>query len=162
MEIFNACFKNLVFTRVDEKQGYVIYGASIATGLAGGHKQYVLLFVPSHLTFKTQARIHELPWQNLQTRNLIYSYRLKEQSWVLPRNIPNILLEIRSRNKQYSTYSAVGFPFEILLLHKPKKKTIYQYHNKIMLAAVISTFSAVFNYIGETPSLLHTPCTSLC
>ncbi len=156
MEIFNTCFKDLVFTRVNEKQGYVIYGAGIATGLAGGHKQYVLLFVPSYLAFKPQARIHELSWQNLQTRNLVNSYRLKGQSWVLPRDISNILLKVQSRSKKYSTYSADKFPFEILLLHDPKKKTIYQYHNKIMLEATISTFSAVFNYIGKTPSLLHT------
>lgn len=156
MEIFNACFKDLVFTRVDEKQGFVIYGAGIATGLGGGHSRYVLLFVPVHLAFKNQARIYDLPWQNLQTRNLAYSYRLKSQQWVLTRDIPDVLLEIRQRDKSYSTYAAEGFPFEVLLLHDPKKKTIYQYHNKIMLDAAISTFDAVFNYIGEVHSLLHT------
>jgi len=156
MDVFNSYFKDLVFTRVDEKQGFVIYGAGIATGLGGGHKRYVLLFVPNHLAFKTQSQISELPWQNLQTRDLTYSYRLKNQPWLMPRDAPDVLLEVRSRNKQYSTYGSSELPFEILLLHDSKKKTIYQYNNKIMLSAAINTFNGVFNYIGEIPSLLHT------
>lgn len=156
MDAFNSYFKDLIFTRVDEKQGFVVYGAGIATGLGGGYMHYVLLFVPSHLAFKTQSRINELPWQNLQTRNLTYSYRLKSQPWVMPRDIPDVLLEVKSRNKQYSTYISDDIPFEILLLHDSKKKTIYQYNNKINLSAAINTFNGVFNYIGEVPSILHT------
>lgn len=156
MDILNSFFKNLIFTRVDEKQGYIIYGACVSSGLGAGTKRYILLFVPSHLAFKNQGKIDDLPWQNLQTRQLSYSYRLKHQSWTLPRGADNIVLHVQKRDKNYSTYKAQNFPFEVLLLHNPKKKTSYQYHNKLGLKSSIETFSAVFNYTGDTYPIFHT------
>ena len=156
MEIFNKYFENLVFTRIEEKQGFVIYGAGIAAMFGAGMQRYILLFIPSHLAFKNQAKISELSWQNLQTRSLAYSYKLKAQSWNMARDVPDILLNVAERNKNYSTYKGNDFPFEILLLHDPKKKTSYQYHNKIMISAAVETFNAVFNYIGKSSPLLYT------
>lgn len=150
MDILNNCFRDIIFTKVDEKNGFSIYGAGIATGLGGGYKNYVLVFVPDNFATQKHSRIHDLQWQNLQTRNLVYSYRLKSQHWVLPDDVPDIMLYISSRTKEYSVYTSPGFPFEILLLHDSKKKTIYQYNNKIMLSSAINTFNSVFNYLGET------------
>ena len=44
--ILNEYFKNLIFSRVADQQGYTIYGAGISSSLAGV-KRYVLLFVKS-------------------------------------------------------------------------------------------------------------------
>ena len=159
MELFNECFKDLVFTRVDEKMDYVIYVAGISTGLGAGVQRYILLFVPKHLAFANQSRIEDLQWQNLQTRQLSYSYRLKKQPWAIPREFKDILLSIKDRKKAHSVYTAADdrFPFEILLLHDAKKKTSFQYHNKLTLTAAIDTFNAVFNYTGEMSQPMYAP-----
>lgn len=164
MDIFNAYFQNLIFTKVDSKEGFAIYGAGIASGLAGGVKRYVLLFVPESQAYKRQARIYELSWQNLQTRSLSGSYRLKSQTWTLPRNVPDVLFEIKERTKTHSLYVSTHIPFELVLLHNPKKKTIYQYNSKIMLSGAVEIFNTVFNFVNpnksEIPSANYT-CTDI-
>jgi hypothetical protein len=158
MEVINSYFKDLIFTRVDEKQGFIVYGAGLASGLAGGIIRYVLLFVPKHYATKNQAHISELKWQNIQTRELPYSYRLKRQVWVIPRGSDDILLHIKDRTKTHSEFYAEGLPFEILLLHNPKKKTLLQYHDKITLTAAIETFNMVCSYTGgyfSAPPPIH-------
>lgn len=150
MDLLNEYIKTLIFTRVDDKQGYAIYGAGIAGMFGGGKQRYILLFVPIHLATTNQARASDLPWQNLQTRNLTYSYRLKKQSWNPPQELPNPQFQVTERNNKYSIYHGPeGFPFEVLLLHDPKKKTKYQYHNHLSLYGVLETFNSVVNYIGE-------------
>lgn len=157
MEVINSYFKNLIFSKVDEKEGFVIYGVCVTSGLGGGTKRYVLLFVPKHLAFKPKARIHELAWQNLQTRELAYSYKLPQQRWTRPRDAYDEEIFVKDRNTKHSLYSC-SLPFEILLLHTPKKKTIYQYRNKLAISSALETFNAIFNYVGETsPFLLRPP-----
>lgn len=155
MDVINSYFKNLVFTKVDEKQGFIIYGAGVASGLGGGSKRYVLLFVPSHLAFTNRGRITDLPWQNLQTRQLTYSYRMKSQHWALQRDTSDFILEVKERHKNYSSYACRDLPFEILLLHDPQKKTLYQYRNRLTLAAALGMFNTVVNYVGETAPLMY-------
>ena len=167
MDIINHFFSKLVFTKVEEKtteQGtrFFVYGAGVKGSLGNG-RRYVLLFVPYHLAIQRQAKIHELPWQNLQTRTLGEdAYRLKIQQWTLPRDAPDILLQVIRRNSHHSEYVGyvpnphgpqyppLDFPFEILLLHNRKKKTKYQYNDRLMLSTAIDTFNAVFNHTGET------------
>lgn len=151
MDLLNSYFKNLIFTKIEEKENHMLYGAGIASGLAGGKKRYVLLFVPKQFAIPHKARIHELKWQNLQTRELQYSYNLKNQSWKLGRELQDIILEVQDRNKKFSTYASTNgnFPFEVLLLNNPKKKTIYQYRNKLTLTAAVEIFNTLFNYTGE-------------
>jgi len=158
MDILNDYFKDLVFSRVEEKQGHVIYAARVPSMLGGGVKRYILLFVPSHLAFKTKAKIYELAWENLQTRALSYSYRIPQQNWRPPRIDDDIILQISNRGKQYSTYvpqSVDSFPFEILLIHDSKKKTKFQYHNRLSVIAALDTYNSVFNYIGELSPISH-------
>lgn len=159
MDIINSYFKSLIFSQVEEKQGYTIYGASIAGSLGGGTVRYILLFVPSHLAVKKKAKIYDLPWKNLQTRELQYSYRLPKQAWNPERELPDPVFNIVKRDKKSSQYSQVEgyFPFEVLLLHNPKKKTVYQYRNKITLSAILRTFSSVFNYVGEVAPMHYIP-----
>jgi hypothetical protein len=150
MELLSKYLETLQFTRVEDKQGYAIYGAGIAGMFGAGKQRYILLFVPSHLATTNQARASELPWQNLQTRNLHYSYRLKKQSWNPPQELPNPQFRVMERKDKNSTYlGPPDFPFEVLLLHDPKKKTKYQYNNNLSLYGVLESFNSVFNYIGE-------------
>jgi len=102
------------------------------------------------LAIFNHARASELPWKNLQTRNLQYSYNLKKQSWKPPQELPNPLFRVTKRKNEHSTYSGPpNFPFEVLLLHDLKKKTKYQYHNSLSLYGILESFNSVFDYVGE-------------
>nr|QBK85543.1 MAG: uncharacterized protein LCMAC101_01300 [Marseillevirus LCMAC101] len=160
MDILNKYLEKLQFKRVEDKGGYAIYGAGIAGMFGAGKQRYILLFVPSHLAIPQRARASELPWKNLQTRNLQYSYNLKKQSWNPPKELPNPQFQVVERGNKYSSYvGPPDIPFEVLLLHDLKKKTKYQYHNHLSLYGVLESFSSVFNYIGEprTTPIYHTP-----
>jgi len=161
MDILNKYFEKLRFTRVDEKQTptgqrFAVYGAGIEGLFGDGRARYVLLFVPAHLAIKTQAHIHELPWETLQTRSLHYSYRLKGQPWH-PRNLPDPTLVITRREKTHSTYyGPQNFPFEVLLLHDSRKKTHLQYYDKMRVSAALETFASVFVYRGQVSPMEYT------
>lgn len=147
MEIINDYFKDLVFTKVVEnKEGYAIYGAGVSSGLGGDKSRYVLLFVPVMYATKSRSKIENLMWKNLQTRNLEDSYKLKSQRWFLPKDNPDFLLTVQKRTKDYSSYESPDLPFEILLLHNPRKKTEFQYRNKLALSSAIDMFETIINY----------------
>ncbi len=156
MDLINNYFSKLVFTRVEEKQGYVIYGAHAGGSFGGGYRRYILLFVPSHLAFKKKAKIFELAWKNLQTRFLRDSYNIPKQTWYPPSSLQNPSLRCTKRHKEYSNYESTNFPFEIILLHNKKNKSIYQYNNNITLAGAFETYNSVFNYVGNTNPLSYT------
>ncbi len=162
MEILNKYFEQLLFTKVDEKQmptgqRFTVFGAGIKGMFGDGNNRYVLLFVPEHLAVQKQARIYELPWENLQTRSLRYSYRLKKQKWDPPRNLQDVELRVADRTKTHSVYlGPEWFQFEVLLLHNPRKKTQYQYRNKMRISSALETFSSVFNYTGEVSPMNFT------
>ena len=141
MDLLNKYLETLQFTRVEDKQGYAIYGAGIAGMFGAGKQRYILLFVPSHLAISNRARASDLPWKNLQTRNLQYSYNLKKQSWNPSQELPDPQFRIMERKDKYSTYMGPpNFPFEVLLMNDPKKKTRYQYHNNLNLYSVLESF----------------------
>ena len=152
MDLLNKYFESLTFYYIEEKQGYAIYGAAIHSHMAGDKQRYVLVFVLSHLAVQKTAKLRELPWLNLQTRLCLKTvYRLKPQFWKFPYELQNITFRVTNRNNSYSSYRAESeeFPFEVLMIHKPKKKSIYQYHSSINLHWAIDQFDTVFNYIGE-------------
>jgi len=152
MDLVNKYLEALQFTRVEDKQGYAIYGAGIAGMFGAGNQRYILLFVPFHLAVTNRARASDLPWQNLQTRNLQYSYRLKKQPWNPPQSLPNPQFQVTERKNKHSSYvGPPGFPFEVLLLHDPKKKTKFQYNNHLSLYGVLESFNSVLNYTGAPP-----------
>lgn len=147
MDIINEYFKDLLFTKVvDNKEGYAIYGAGVSSGIGGQTARYVLAFVPVVYATKKHSKIENLMWKNLQTRNLVDSYKLKSQRWTYERNIFDFLLTVQDRNSKHTSYENPDFPFEILLLHNPKKKTLYQYPNKINLSSAIEIFETIINY----------------
>jgi len=157
-ESINQAFQSLIFTKAETKGGYATYAAGVASGLAGGFHRYVLAFVPENLAKTNQAKIHELSWQNIQTRQLTYSYRMKPQSWNIPRDFNDIILSVIRRSNEESVYASHHFPFEVRLLHDTKKKTQYQFNNKLNLSAALSTFACVIDY--KEPIQSNIPSTS--
>lgn len=156
MELINRYFGSMLFVKTEEKEGYIIYAAKIVSSYSDGSGTYVLAFVPTHLAIKTRAYLYELPWHNIQTR-LIKSYRrLPDQRWNPERNLPTIVFSLTERGDRFSRYRTEdGSPFELLLLHDPKKPTKYQYHDRINLITALNTFRSVINYTGsESPLLL--------
>ena len=162
MDVINKYFNQLVFTRLEEKrtpsgQTFFIYGAGIEGMFEDGKSRYVLLMVPTHLSIKAQARINELPWDNLQTRRLHYSYRLKKQPWKPSRDLQDVPLHVTKREQRHSIYKCPqAFPFEVLLLHDPRKKSKYQFHNKIRLSAALETFASSIKYTGQVSPMIYT------
>jgi len=153
--LINEYFSNLIFTRVEKKlagnQEFFVYAASLTGRFEDGRSRYILLMVPSHLAILAKAKISDLSWDNLQTRRLPLPYKLPQQSWVPPRDLPDILLEVNERKTKYSMYRVREFdrfPFDVLLLHSPSKRTKYQFHNKLMLSACLDTFSCSIVYKG--------------
>lgn len=162
MELLNEYFESLVFQYAEEKQGYVLYAAAV-NGLVGGDKmRCIIAFVPAHLGIQNKARLSNLPWKNLQARVCPKStYKLSIQAWkppLLNSDIPEVMLSVIKRDQNYSTYRVdskckENFPFEVLMINSPKKKTMYQYPNSMNLHWAIDQFSTVFNYIEDQVQL---------
>jgi hypothetical protein len=177
MEILNNYFKNLIFTYIEEKQGYAVYVAAISTYTSADEMKYVLAFVPSHLGIQNNCRLHELPWKNLQTRICPKSaYKVRAQHWKSPVNSIDISFKIVSRADKYSKYCVDNdkrrnkydrndsidptFPYEVLMVHNPKKHTVFQFPNKMNLDFTIDQFRTIFNYVGNNvynPVINQTP-----
>lgn len=161
MEIVNSYFSTVVFTKVespDEK--HVMYAAVTSGFLMGDMRQVILLYVPTHLAIKTKAYIYELPWVNLQTRHVKNpKWGLARQQWVLPRDRrhPDINLDLGHREQKWSSFSATdGSPLAVLMMHDPKKKSVYQWPSKLRLSAALASFWCVINYTGSVNPLFYT------
>lgn len=143
-EIFNAYFEKLVFIKVDKKEDYTIYAASINSSFGDGKKEYVLLFVPVHMSIADRALIQDLHWKSLQTRILANGYKLKPQKWEIPRGLQSPMFNIIDRSQTRSKYVLEGFnDMEMILQHDPKKNSKMQYHNKLNIIAALSTFKCI-------------------
>lgn len=149
ISIINDQFSDIVFTNVGTKGNICIYAACIASQLAGGYKRYVLLMTNTcSINPAANCSISDVNWHVFQTRQLYDSYKLRPQRWT-PKKITDIVLRNVGRSARESKYqpeSCIGSeqPYDITLLHDPKKKTEFQYHNKITLIAAIESFGLVF------------------
>jgi hypothetical protein len=172
MDIINKCFDGVVLVKVENKEGFSIYAAALNSSFGDGNKQYILAFVPEHLSILEKAHLGELQWENVQTRLLSNGYKLPtgksmpQQKWVIPKGVENFMFNIKNRDESKSRYSAEGHPLELILIHDPKKKSQYQYHNKFNLLAALSSFrcviSCTFGTGGGGPgSVKGVPITSL-
>jgi hypothetical protein len=157
MNILNTYFDTLVFYYIEEKKGLAVYVASVAGMLGGDKMRCVIAFVPVHLGIVDKAKLKDLPWVNLQMRICPKgTYKTVAQKWKAPVNnceIPDITLAVIDRDKTYSkcvsTSPSVYFPFDVLMIHSPKKNTIYQYPNTMNLHWAIDQFNTVFNLQKE-------------
>jgi len=150
MEIINDYFSTLIFSKVDIKNDFCVYAAGIYTGLAGEAKRYIFIFVHESKAFKQKGKIYEFEWVSIQTRELTGSYRLNKQYWKIDRDLPDLKLSVVNRGQDKSIYSFNDPSLYFLkceLIHNQKKKTIYQYHNKITLSGAIETFNMVISLI---------------
>jgi hypothetical protein len=157
MDIINYYFKGLNFKHIQDKQNFAIYVAAIKT-LLTEQQQYVIVFVPSHLAINQVANLAELSWQNLQTRLLpSKTYAILPQNWGPPKDAKNLDLILVERKDQHSIYECktIEFPFEILMLHMAKKKSIYQYQENINLHWALNQFNTVLNYIGKIHPIVN-------
>ena len=157
MDLVNQYFRGLIFTQVDEKKDgnlvYTVYGAGINGSLGDGSERYVLLFVPSHLAIRRQSKIEDLHWVNIQTRTIKEGYRLKHQSFAPPRDINDPTFHAIERTNSFTKYkSNDAKELEILLIHDPKKKSMYQYQLNISLFTALETFKSVTNYSSSSES----------
>lgn len=161
MEIINKYFESLRFKYIKEQQNYAIYVAAIDNLLGGDKRQFVIVFVSSHLGIQDNVGLNKLPWTNLQTRLCPTStYNVRPQPWKPPNDVINLDLKIVNRDDNYSTYTCadtyMNFPFEILMIHSPTKKTTYQFPNLINLYWSINQFNTIFNYVGDQHPMLIT------
>jgi hypothetical protein len=161
MQYINEFFETLVFKYIEEKQGYGVYGAGIASLIGGDMQKVVLAFVPKHLAVKQQARLASLPWKNVQLRTVpLQSYNLRPQAWVFPHGMSNFSIRVRDRSDRYTTYvpeitTEMDFPFDVLLIHDPRKKSNLQYPNTTTFHWAADQFKTVLNYVGPDHPIHH-------
>ena len=149
MEILNAYFNGLVFFKVEQKENFTVYAASISSSFGDGTKTYALAFVPVHMAILNKGYLKDLHWQNFQTRTLTNGWKMPSQRWDMKqlKGLPTPMFNSIERNEVRTKYLCESEPLEMLLLHDPKKKSIYQYHNRINLLAALATFRCVLNFV---------------
>lgn len=143
--IIDKFFQNLIFTKVDIKDDFAIYAAKISSQLGDGQKQYVLLFVRLHNAIGEKTTINNLLYLNLQVRVLKTNYRIPEQRWRYDRQLKNIMFVVERREQLHTVYRPEdkSLDFEMLLKHNPKKSTVFQYQNKMLLSEAFDTFNCI-------------------
>ena len=152
MDSINKCFSSVTLLKVENKEGFSIYAAALASSLGNDAKPYVLAFVPEHLAIEQRASLSNLQWENVQTRFLVTGYRLPDgrpipqQKWAIPKDVVNFMFNITAREPDKTRYVAEGGQLDLVLIHDKKKKTEYQYHNKINLIAALSTHRCVISH----------------
>jgi hypothetical protein len=147
MDLVSRYFESLVFFKVERKENYVIYAASINSSYGDGKKQYVIAFVLTNFAIPEKCKLSNLPWQNIQTRVLENGWKIPKQNWKIPQDLPNPLFDLQSRDDFSSTYHLAygNSMLEMILKHDPKKRSKYQYHTKMNLIASLMTFRCVIS-----------------
>jgi hypothetical protein len=154
MDLVNEYFGNMVFTKVEQKEKFIIYAARISSSFGDGTKQYALAFVPTHLAIKNTAHLNELYWQSFQTRLLNPGYKITPQKWEIPDKVPDIFFKMVTRENSHTNYlPELNIGLELLMIHDPKKTSKYQYHSKITLFGALSSFHCVISVITPVVSL---------
>ena len=151
--IINEYFQNIVFQKVEHKENFIIYAANVRSSYGSADKTFALAFVPTHLAIMDRATLHDLNWSNLQTRLLPNGYPLQPQRWDIPPKSPAVMFKIVDRNAQRSKYVVDGphGDVEMVLIHDPKKNTMYQYHNTMNIIAALMSFRCVISSTAPLP-----------
>ena len=160
MDIVNAYFGNLVFLKVENKENFTVYAAAISSSFGDGKKQYAIAFVPTHMAILDRAYLRDLHWQNFQTRIVTNGYKLPPQRWDIPKNLPTPMFQAISRTNIQTKYLPEdGSDLELILLHDPKKKSQFQYHNTMNLVAALATFRCSITCSSPEPRSDYRPAT---
>lgn len=145
MDIINLYFGKIVFSKIDLREEHAIYVAALSSSYQDGRKQYAMAFVPNHLAVLTRAYLSDLSWVNLQTRTMTNGYKMPPQRWEIPKGLPTPMFSLVERTENKSKYISDELPLEMVLIHDPKKKSKYQYHNHMNLLAALVTFKCVIS-----------------
>ena len=158
--ILNQIFSSLVFTKVKTVESFSLYFARLESSTLDGIR-YVILAVPFNRATRPRVNIGEVDWVSLQTRILTVDYPIEEQVLdykALDSRYPygvgvegdgKIKLVLKSRDAQNTEYMVMNdsLPIEVVLLHDPKKKSIYQYADSMELRQALSTFQCVLKKV---------------
>lgn len=144
--IVNPYFFSLVFSFLETKEGYSLYGARVVSpGISERLRKFILLFVPGSPT-ASRSTIAGLPWVNLQTRTLASGYDLPAQEWKFGK-LTDLRLEILSRSPAQTTFALPGLPAKLIYLHDTTAKCVgpacaakYQIYNHTPLSKALMTF----------------------
>lgn len=149
MEILNAYFDKLVFVKIEQKENFTIYAAALSSSFGDNRKTYALAFVPVHMAILDKGFLRDLHWQNFQTRTLNNGWKIPNQRWDMRnlKGLPTPMFNAVERNEARTKYICESEPLEMVLLHDPKKKSVYQYHSRINLLAALATFKCVLNFV---------------
>jgi hypothetical protein len=156
MDLFNEIFQNLKFYFIKFTSGFALYASRISCSY-GLERKYVLLLVPINLIPKRSQpfyRIYELGWASLQTRSLndptydsLEDEQYLDSKLLDPRyDETKYNLILGSRNEHQTQYYST-LPVEVLLLHNPKKKSMYQYDDNIEIRKALNTFQCIIRKI---------------
>lgn len=139
--IVNSFFQNLVFTRVERRDNYAIYAVKLTGLLGNGFHQYILLFVHLHNAIEQETTIDNLLYVNLQVRSLQKNYKIREQRWSYNKKLDTIFFNMVDRNEERSLY--IFQDIELLLKHNPKRKTQFQYPNRVTLTEAFESYNCI-------------------
>lgn len=146
MDFFNELFGTLIFTKVKIVGTSAVYAARIQSFIGVGER-YVFLTTELFRNLPDQVHIYQVPWTSLQTRTITDHYALKEQA-LSPKTFDprysdfKLAINVLYREQTQTIYTC-RYPFEIMLLHDPKKKSTYQYSNAMDLRHALGTFQCV-------------------
>ena len=148
MDTLNAYFDDLTFYKVSLKEDFTLYAAYVSSPFGDNRKQYILAFVPSHMAILDQSPLRDLHWRSLQTRVLSNGYKIPKQAWKVPRGLTSPMFTLVDRNNDRTKYTFEGdTSVEMILLHDVKKKSVYQFGNKINVIAALTSFRCVVNLV---------------
>ena len=124
-DLINSYISDLKFSPVDNINNFTVYGAK--TNIPG---KYVLVFVPENRVVKRNANIQELDWKSVQVRKLSKPYNLSSQSWIIGRGLKDLTFEMQERSMMHTRYRSTDeeCPYELLMMHDIKKKSMYQFY----------------------------------
>jgi|KBSMisStaDraftv2_1062788.scaffolds.fasta_scaffold244584_1 hypothetical protein len=166
--ILNLYFGALIFQKIEsensQNSNYATYVAKIKTFLVSLTDRYIITFVPITDSHLQKGKLKELGWINLQVRSLPKNaYNVNSQDWTAPvmsKSIPALFFKLKERNERWSIYgldtqnSEALFNFDVRLLHKKSKKTIYQYPNNMNFHQIVDQFETIFDMIQLPPNNL--------
>lgn len=159
MDTLNAYFDDLTFYKVSLKEDFTLYAAYVSSPFGDNRKQYILAFVPSHMAILDQSPLRDLHWRSLQTRVLSNGYKIPKQAWKVPRGLTSPMFTLVDRNNDRTKYTFEGdTSVEMILLHDVKKKSVYQFGNKINVIAALTSFRCVVNLVdARAPARVALP-----
>lgn len=147
MDLINLYFRDIDFIHVpfEEYNGYARYVARL-NGTEAGKIRYIFVFVKTepYSDLPRSSRIYELSWSSIQTRLLNEKIKVPTKRWKLPKD-ERTMIYAKNRTDEQTVYEDDRgmLPFRISLIHDPKKKTKYQYNNRMTLLGALETFKCV-------------------